>query len=289
MFRRCRVCVPLAILTAICLLSGLATLSPLAAAESGPSKAIPVPADDPFGGPAKRAAAGEVKPVGRDRSRVEVRIRNALQDDTRLDFIETPLDQVVQFLRDQHGIPIELDKKAMDEAGVGTDTPVTRTLKGISLESALLLLLRDHGLGFIVQDEVLLITSEDAVQKHRSRLEVRVYKTQGLLSEGKTPETLASALMKLLAPEPAPAAPNVSMPVMPGRGGPAAPGMAPGIRVAPVVPAAMAKEPVRIVPFRDVLMVRATVAQQEELSRLLGVLAEAKTGGPQRPAPAPKR
>lgn len=266
MFRHSRVCVPLAILTAICFLAGLAVLPPLAAAEPWPA-------------------------VGWERSAVEVRIHAALKKDARCDFIETPLDQAVQFLRDQHDIPIELDKKSLDEAGVGTDTPVTRTLKGISLESALRMLLRDHGLGFIVQDEVLLITNEDEVQKYRSRLDVRVYRTQGLLSEGETPETLALTLMKVLAPEPAPAAPQIGMPgmmpSMPGTGMPAGPGMAPSMRTAPAVPVAPAKEPLRIVLFRDLLLVRATVAQQEELSRLLGVLAEAKTGGPPRLAPAP--
>ena len=76
------------------------------------------------------------------------------------------------FLRDQHGIPIEIDKKALDNVGVGTDTPVTRNLKGISLRSALRLILKDLGLTYIIRDEVLLITSSEEAEKE---LVTRVY------------------------------------------------------------------------------------------------------------------
>ena len=102
----------------------------------------------------------------------EQKIAAALNDDTRLEFIETPLEDVVAFLRDQHGIPIEIDKKALDNVGVGTDTPVTRNLKGISLRSALRLILKDLGLTYIIRDEVLLITSSEEAEKE---LVTRVY------------------------------------------------------------------------------------------------------------------
>jgi hypothetical protein len=50
---------------------------------------------------------------------------------------------------------------------------------------------------------------------------------------------------------------------------------------------APAKKSLRIVPFRDLLIVRATVDQQEELSRLLGILAEANKRPPPPPRPLP--
>jgi hypothetical protein len=272
-----RIRVPLAILAAFAAFTGLAARRPLAAAEPWPA-------------------------VGAEPSAAEVKIHSALTKEAHFDFIETPLDQAVQFLKEAHQIPIELDKKALDQVGIGTDTPITRALKGIALESALRLLLRDLDLGFVVQDEVLLITSADEIRKSGARCEVRVYRTHGVLSEGETPEALAAALTETLASEPIPAARAVSMPAMmpgmmpgmpgvPGAGAPAgpgiAPGMGPGMRMPPAAPGAAAKEPLRIVPLRDLLIVRATAAQQEELSRLLGILAEAKPSGPKRPAPAP--
>ena len=76
-----------------------------------------------------------------------------MKEDTRLEFIETPLSSVIDFLKDQHDINIELDTKALDDIGVGTDTPITRNLKGISLRSALKADVKDLGLTYIVRDE----------------------------------------------------------------------------------------------------------------------------------------
>jgi len=87
------------------------------------------------------------------------RILDALKDDTRLNFIETPLEDVVDFLRYQHKIPIFLDLKALGEAGVRPVVPVTKNLKGISLRSALLLTLRELALTCARQDEFLVITT----------------------------------------------------------------------------------------------------------------------------------
>jgi hypothetical protein len=72
----------------------------------------------------------------------------------------------VGFLKEQHKIEIQLNKKALDDAGVAADTPITRSLQGVTLRSALDLILRERSLTFVVQDEMLLITTpEDAETK----------------------------------------------------------------------------------------------------------------------------
>ena len=68
---------------------------------------------------------------------------------------------VIDYLKDLHGIEIQLDSKALEDAGIGTDTPVTRKLKGISLRSALRLMLGALDLTYIIKDEVLLITTTE--------------------------------------------------------------------------------------------------------------------------------
>ena len=56
--------------------------------------------------------------------------------------------------------------------GLGADTPITKNIKGIPLRSALRLLLKEHGLTYVTQDDVLLITTpEDA----DNRLETKIY------------------------------------------------------------------------------------------------------------------
>ncbi len=76
-----------------------------------------------------------------------------------MEFIETPLQDVIDFLKDFHQIEIQIDQKSLDDVGIGTDTPITRNLKGITLRSALRLLLRDLDLTYLIRDEVLLIHS----------------------------------------------------------------------------------------------------------------------------------
>lgn len=75
---------------------------------------------------------------------------------SRFEFNETPLRDVIAKIRDAHSIPVELDQKALADAGFDLDTPITQCLSGISLRSALRLLLDNIGLTYLVKNEVLL-------------------------------------------------------------------------------------------------------------------------------------
>ena len=94
-------------------------------------------------------------------NRNEAKIVSALKDQTDVEFLETPLADVISLLKEMHGIEIQLDR-SLDDAGIGPDTPVTRNLKGISLRSALRLILRDLELTYVIRHEVLLIMTPDA-------------------------------------------------------------------------------------------------------------------------------
>ena len=65
-------------------------------------------------------------------------------------------------------IPIVLDTRALDGVGIGTDTPISQNLKGISLRSALRLMLQELELVAIVRDEVLMITTVEDAESHLS-------------------------------------------------------------------------------------------------------------------------
>jgi len=93
------------------------------------------------------------------------KVLGALEDQTRLEFIETPLDQVVDFLGDQHAIPIQLDKPTLRAAGIGTDVPVTQEIKRITLHSALRLTLGQLGLIYVVRDDTLVITTKEEARR----------------------------------------------------------------------------------------------------------------------------
>lgn len=150
------------------------------------------PAVDPFGlapptqkkpvikvEPAGEAVATEAPPavprVGEpivSNSAAHARIRRALDQPVQLHFVDSPLSEVVDFLKTTAAIPIVIDKRALDDVGLGSDTPVTFSVDGITLRSALRLLLHDLELTYVVRDEVLLITTPEAAE---TEVETRLY------------------------------------------------------------------------------------------------------------------
>jgi hypothetical protein len=115
---------------------------------------------------------------GLSKSAREAAIAAALDQPTELDFAESPLIEVIQYLQQRHEIPIQLDGKALGDAGVGTDTSITRSIKGVSLESALDLVLTELDLTWIIHDEVLFITSKSQAE---TMIDSRVYPVRDLV------------------------------------------------------------------------------------------------------------
>ena len=91
---------------------------------------------------------------------------------SRFEFNEMPLRDVIAKSREAHGIPVELDHRALENAGVDLDTPITQHISGISLRSALRLLLDNIDLTYRVKNEVLQITTKEAEAEHPT---VRLY------------------------------------------------------------------------------------------------------------------
>jgi len=109
----------------------------------------------------------------------EKRIYDALQNKVdNFEFTETPLRDVIAQIEDSQGIPVEFDTKAFEDAGLDLETPVTKSVSGIALRSALRLLLGDLDLTYLVKDEVLLITTKD---KAAEQLVVKVYPVADLV------------------------------------------------------------------------------------------------------------
>lgn len=106
------------------------------------------------------------------------KIEAALDQPTEMDFVDTPLKDIVDFLKSRHGIEIQLDNKALGDAGVTPDTTFTHQLKTIPLRVALSLLLADKDLDYVIKDDVLLITTADVA---KATTEVVVYPVGDLL------------------------------------------------------------------------------------------------------------
>jgi hypothetical protein len=152
--------------------------------------------------------AGQAPATGRRAappSASEERIRAALVEPTSVDFVNTPLADVVDFLRDMHKINIRINRKALVEAGLlvpddlppgenapkAVEMPVSVKLYDVRLESVLDLILAEHDLTWVIAHEVLLITTpRDA----SARYELRSYDIADLLDATAYPEQLADVL-----------------------------------------------------------------------------------------------
>jgi hypothetical protein len=157
-------------------------------ADAPPPIAKPAAAQDPFlqpeeqAGPRPRRAEGNAcdrepegppcfwrEPAGRVEAppprSPKTRIEDALKHPTELELFETPLECVVNLIKENHRIEVQIDRKAFDDAGIATDVLITKGLKGISLRSGLNLMLHELDLTWLVRDEVLVITTSEVAKK----------------------------------------------------------------------------------------------------------------------------
>jgi hypothetical protein len=117
----------------------------------GPCEAASNPAE----GPGEKPVELRKKKCPKERE-----IERRLEAPVNVSFNECPLRQVLEDLRDAIGIDIVIDRQALEDEGVDPDSPVSIKLESVSLKSALELVLRQVHLTYVVQDEVLWVTTE---------------------------------------------------------------------------------------------------------------------------------
>jgi hypothetical protein len=224
------------------------TFAALVISASGDDKPQPKPA---------KVVPNSVGFVGGDQQ-----ITKVLDEPTDMDFVETPLKDVVAAISIRHeNIPIVLDLKSITDAGGSGDTPITFQLKGPSFRSALRLMLHAHDLDFVLSNGLLVITSAEKPTT------LRKFEVADLLSNGTSIEELREAVRFAL--------PRVTEdPAMPG-GGPGSAGFdpsAPSRGIGRPRPNAGRPMPARsqpvestgsaadgeVMPFQTTLLVRAT-------------------------------
>jgi hypothetical protein len=182
-------------------------------------------------------------------------IMKALDEPTDMDFVETPLKDVVSAISILHkNIPIVLDLKSITDAGSNADTPITFQLRGIPLRFALRHMLHEHELDFVIHDGVLVFTSADQPTT------LRQYDVADLVRDGTSIDSLVNAvnfaLPRTSTPtQPAPGAAGPRGVGIPGAaavpGGPASGGFGGG------APSSFGPDG-EVMPFQTLLLVRAT-------------------------------
>ena len=83
----------------------------------------------------------------------------ALEQPTQIDCVQAPLRDIVESLEIRHDVRIKLDSKALAEAGLADDLPITYKVKGISLKNALTGMLSNYGLTHVIDHGIVVITT----------------------------------------------------------------------------------------------------------------------------------
>ncbi|MBI1248499.1 hypothetical protein GC197_11755 [bacterium] len=206
---------------------------------------VQVPSFDPFQKPAEPAVCEACKAATNHplKNRPEVvwlgvsgKVNQKILDDvqqqlTKIQFIESPLEDVVGYLKNLHHQNVVIDRRGIEDAGWDVDMPITMNIDNVMLNNALNLLCHDNDLGWYVDNEAIVITSAQAARQHTS---VRVYELGNLSGE----ETI-NAIESILETSPGYVS-NVS---------PAGFGMAPG--QAPASPAGIGQ-----IPSKNAIVVR---------------------------------
>ena len=102
----------------------------------------------------------------------EEKIRRSFDKPTNVEWQELALEDCITYLAEFHGINIILDKNKLTEEGIALDQPVTLKLQGVSLRSVLKLLLEPVQLTYMVENEVMKITTSASAA---DKLSTRVY------------------------------------------------------------------------------------------------------------------
>jgi hypothetical protein len=97
-----------------------------------------------------------------------------------LEFADSPLEEVASYLQDRFGLPIQIDTVALEQNGINAQEPVTTRLSNISVRSALRLILKPLQLTYIIENEVLMITT---AQEADSRIRTCVYDVRDLIDD----------------------------------------------------------------------------------------------------------
>jgi hypothetical protein len=115
----------------------------------------------------------------------ELKIIRELDQPTKMEFVEIPLRDAIAALAEQHEIPIRLDEAKLLDEGVQVEQPITLSVDGITLKSGLKLLLQPLQLSYVVEDEILKITTATNLA---DKLQTRVYPVGDLVV---TPSAMA--------------------------------------------------------------------------------------------------
>ena len=106
-----------------------------------------------------------------------VKIERSLKDSTEVNFTDVPLNDAFDYLKELHNIEIWVDSTVLRDEGISIDQTVMLVMSGVSLKSALRLMLEPLNLDYVILNDVLTVTTR---AKADETFETRVYNTKRL-------------------------------------------------------------------------------------------------------------
>lgn len=129
-------------------------------------------------------------------------LRKILDTQVKIEAVDSTLMEVLRDLQKQAGINLVIDTPGLEEEGITTSTPVALALEGVTLRSALRILLDPINLDFVIDNEVLKITSK---LRAGGRLMAAAYPVADLLkseeSVQKELEELVEVIQSVVEPD----------------------------------------------------------------------------------------
>lgn len=111
----------------------------------------------------------------------EEKLEAALRADTEANFPEIPLSEVMTYFSELHNVPIVIQRTDLKDINLTVDEPIDVKLTDLSLKNALIQILDPIDLTFVVDRDLILITSK---QKAAQMLKTRVYPVGDLCRSG---------------------------------------------------------------------------------------------------------
>jgi hypothetical protein len=94
-------------------------------------------------------------------------MRVALEKPLKLDFVDTPLKDVMGYLANNTGITFSLQKTALENVNTGPDEPITLLTKEVSLQAAIEAFQDAYpDLQFVLRDYGVLVTEKEYAKEH---------------------------------------------------------------------------------------------------------------------------
>lgn len=125
-------------------------------------------------------------------------IRAKLRQTTEVDFPGIPLRDALAFIGGLHKIEIWIDETALADEGVAPDDPVELHLSKVTLRSALRLLLEPKGLSYVIEDEVMKVTTREVAEQ---TFDIRTHDLAKLMDAGIQPDNAVQIVQQMVRPE----------------------------------------------------------------------------------------